>query len=136
MHGIKDLDVVYFDDGDLSWEAEDTVIRRGRDVFRDFPLPVEIRNQARVHLWFEKRFGQPYAPLRSATESIERYSTIAHCVGVRLADGDEAAVGGLVIHAPFGLDDIFRFAFAPIVPSITAKPMTPKPPAHCNSGPN
>ncbi|NKC21754.1 nucleotidyltransferase family protein [Ochrobactrum oryzae] len=113
LHGIKDLDIIYFDGSDLSWEAEDAVITRGADVFRDFPLPVEIRNQARVHLWFEERFGQPYAPLRSATESIERYSTIAHCVGARLAKDGEAAVGGLLIHAPFGLDDIFSFRIRP-----------------------
>lgn len=113
LHGIKDLDIIYFDGSDLSWEAEDALIIRGAEVFRDFPLQVEIRNQARVHLWFEERFGQPYAPLRSATESIERYSTIAHCVGARLAKDGEAAVGGLLIHAPFGLDDIFSFRIRP-----------------------
>jgi len=113
LHGLKDLDIIYFDGSDLSWEAEDAVISRGADVFRDFPLPVEIRNQARVHLWFEKRFGQPYAPLRSATESIERYATIAHCVGARLAKDNEPADYRLLIHAPFGLDDIFSFRIRP-----------------------
>ncbi len=113
LHGIKDLDIIYFDGSDLSWGAEDAVITRGADVFRDFPLPVQIRNQARVHLWFEKRFGQPYAPLRSATESIERYSTIAHCVGARLAKEGEATEDGLLIHAPFGFDDIFSFRIRP-----------------------
>lgn len=113
LNGIKDLDIIYFDDSDLSWEAEGAVIARGVEVFSDFPLPVEIRNQARVHLWFEKRFGQPYAPLQSATESIERYSTIAHRVGARLAKGDEAADARLLIHAPFGFDDIFSFRIRP-----------------------
>jgi len=113
LHGIKDLDIIYFDDSDLSWEAEDAVVARGAEVFRNFPLPVEIRNQARVHLWFEKRFGQPYAPLRCATESIERYSAIAHCVGARLAKEGETVQGGLLIHAPFGLDDIFSFRLRP-----------------------
>lgn len=111
--GIKDLDIIYFDGHDLSWEAEDAVIARGAEIFRGFPLPVEIRNQARVHLWFEKRFGQPYAPLRCVTESIERYSTIAHCVGARLANEGETAEGELLIHAPFGLDDIFSFRLRP-----------------------
>lgn len=113
LHGIKDLDIIYFDGCDLSWEAEDAVVSRGAEIFRGFPLPVEIRNQARVHLWFEKRFGKSYPPLRSATESIERYSTIAHCVGARLAKGGEAAEDGLLIHAPFGLDDIFSFRIRP-----------------------
>ncbi|HWT63172.1 MAG TPA: nucleotidyltransferase family protein [Ochrobactrum sp.] len=107
-YGIKDIDVAYFDDRDISWEAEDNVIQVGASGFAGFPLPVEIRNQARVHLWFEKRFNKPYMPLRCASESIERYAAIAHCVGVRLENG-----GGLTIHAPFGLDDIFSFRIRP-----------------------
>ena len=49
--GIKDYDLGYFDASDLSYEAEDAVIRRVKAVF-DEPLRsmVEVRNQARVHL--------------------------------------------------------------------------------------
>ncbi|HEV7292990.1 MAG TPA: nucleotidyltransferase family protein, partial [Devosia sp.] len=56
LTGIKDADVVYFDDTDLSYEAEDAVIRRAAVQFAGIPLPVEVRNQARVHLWFPQRF--------------------------------------------------------------------------------
>jgi uncharacterized protein len=62
--GIRDADLFYFD-ADTSWEAEDAVIRAGADLFGDLPVPVEIRNEARVHLWYADRFGIP-AP-RSAT---------------------------------------------------------------------
>ncbi len=60
---IKDYDLAYFDP-DLSWEAEDVVIRRVAAAF-DPKLSdlVEARNQARVHLWFEQHFGEAYAPL-------------------------------------------------------------------------
>lgn len=107
-YGIKDIDIVYFDDRDTSWKAENKVIQTGASVFAGVPLPVEIRNQARVHLWFEQRFNKPYMPLRCASESIERYAAIAHCVGVRLEKN-----GTLTIHAPFGLDDIFSFRIRP-----------------------
>jgi hypothetical protein len=50
-HGIKDYDVFCFDDTDLSWEAEDAAIQAGRAAFADLPADVEIRNEARVHLW-------------------------------------------------------------------------------------
>ncbi len=60
--GIKDYDVFYFDDGDLSWESEDKVIRAAADVFADLPADVEVRNEARVHLWYERKFGVPCAP--------------------------------------------------------------------------
>ena len=67
--GIQDFDVIYFDAGDLSWEAEDAVIRRVTAT-----LPLQIRNQARVHLWYEQHFGVPYAPLRCADEVIDPLS--------------------------------------------------------------
>src|ERR1700679_2157988 len=56
--GIQDYDLIYFDAGDLSWEAEDAIIRAVGAG------PLQIRNQARVHLWYEQHFGMPYAPLR------------------------------------------------------------------------
>src|SRR3954463_14046009 len=57
-YGIKDYDLGYFDGSDLSYEAEDAVIRRVKAAF-DEPLRsmVEVRNQARVHLWFEAKFA-------------------------------------------------------------------------------
>ncbi len=60
--GIKDYDVFYFDDADLSWEAEDAVIRAGKAAFAGMPAEVEIRNEARVHLWYEEKFGVPCPP--------------------------------------------------------------------------
>lgn len=68
-HGVKDWDLAYFDASDLSWEAEDQVIRRVRAAFPESPDRIEVRNQARVHLWFERRFGIPYAPLGSTTKA-------------------------------------------------------------------
>src|SRR5215467_9695346 len=55
--GIRDYDLVYFDDRDLSWEAEDRVEQRVALDMRHLLAPVEVRNQARVHLWFKQRFG-------------------------------------------------------------------------------
>jgi uncharacterized protein len=59
-YGVRDYDLGYFDASDISYEAEDAVIRRVAAAF-DEPLrsAVEVRNQARVHLWFEGHFGEP-----------------------------------------------------------------------------
>ena len=46
--GIRDADLFYVDP-DTSWAAEDAVIGRGAELFADLPVPVEIRNEARVH---------------------------------------------------------------------------------------
>jgi hypothetical protein len=43
-YGIKDIDLFYFDGSDLSWEAEDIVIKAGERHFAGTPLAVEIRN--------------------------------------------------------------------------------------------
>jgi len=107
-YGLKDLDIAYFDGSDVSWDAEDVVIKRADALFADGSVPVEVRNQARVHLWFEERFGDPYAPLGSTDECLERYTTIAHAVGVRLE-----ADGMLNVAAPFGLADIFALRVRP-----------------------
>jgi hypothetical protein len=101
--GIRDYDVIYFDSGDPSWDAEDAVIRRVTTAW-----PLEIRNQARVHLWYEQHFGVPYLPLSTADEAMTRYPVIAGAVGVRLQHD-----GGLDIAAPFGLGDMFAMVLRP-----------------------
>lgn len=101
-HGIKDIDLFYFD-RDPSWEAEDRVIKTSRF---DCPVPVEIRNQARVHLWYPGHFGQPYPQLTHSTQAIDLFACRTHCVGLRLDKG-------LQIYAPYGLDDIFGFRLTP-----------------------
>jgi uncharacterized protein len=54
-YGIKDDDLGYFDGSDLSYEAEDVVIRRVKATF-DEPLRsmVEVRNQAHAFLVRDK----------------------------------------------------------------------------------
>jgi hypothetical protein len=118
--GIKDYDLIYFDDSDLSWEAEDEVIKRAEATLAG-RWPVEVRNQARVHLWFEQRFGLPYPRLASADESLNHYAAIVHAVGIRLEPDGE-----LDIIAPFGLKDVFDMIIRPNPsrrddPGLTAK---------------
>jgi len=108
-YGIKDYDLGYFDVSDLSYDAEDAVIRRVKAAF-DEPLRrmVEVRNQARVHLWFEGKFGEPYGPLSCTAEALERFASATFAVGVRLERDDR-----LHIEAPFGLADLFALRLRP-----------------------
>jgi len=108
-YGIKDYDLGYFDPSDTSYEAEDVVIQRVAKAFAS-PLRemVEVRNQARVHLWFEDKFREPYAPLMSSEEALSRFTTTAFSVGVRLEADDS-----LTILAPFGLEDLFALRLRP-----------------------
>jgi hypothetical protein len=107
-YGIKDVDLFYFDNSDLSYEAEDAVIRRAAQHFEGLALPVEVRNQARVHLWYPVKFGQDCPRYASSSQSVSYFASKAHAVGVR--DGVD---GQLEVVAPFGLDDIFSFRITP-----------------------
>jgi len=108
LNGINDADVFYFDARDLGFAAEDAVIQAAAPHFADLPVPVQIRNQARVHLWFGAHFGIDYPPLARSTDGIDRFTTRAHAVGLRLEADDR-----LTVHAPFGLDDLFSFRLRP-----------------------
>jgi hypothetical protein len=69
---------------------------------------VEVRNQARAHLWFEGKFGEAYTPLSRTTEALERFTSAAFAVGARLDPDDR-----LHIQAPFGLADLFALRLRP-----------------------
>ncbi|ROQ65244.1 hypothetical protein EDD95_8102 [Streptomyces sp. CEV 2-1] len=85
--GIKDYDVFYFDDRDLSWEAEDAVIKAASAAFAGLPAEVEVRNEARVHLWYEQKFGVVCAPHASTEAAIDSFAATTCCLGVRLEPG-------------------------------------------------
>ena len=115
-YGIKDYDIGYFDP-DTSWDAEDVWIKRFAVHFDD-PLSeqVEVRNQARVHLWFPEKFGQPYTPLTHTDEALLRFVAPCFAVGVRLeSDGD------ISIAAPLGLGDMFDLTIRPMPDRPVAK---------------
>jgi uncharacterized protein len=98
-YGINDYDVFYFDP-DTSWEAEDAAIKRVQAQLAGCGARIEIRNQARVHLWYPAKHGKPYAPLTCAADGIDRFLTVNTQVGLRRASG------GFEVYAPKGFDDI------------------------------
>ncbi|MGW8486910.1 nucleotidyltransferase family protein [Streptomyces sp. NPDC055886] len=107
-NGIKDYDVFYFDDRDLSWEAEDKVIKAAHQAFAGLPTEVEVRNEARVHLWYEQKFGVACAPHVSTEAAIDSFAATTCCLGVRLEPG-----GRWRVYAPHGLSDVFNLVVRP-----------------------
>ena len=106
--GIKDYDLFYFDGSDLSGEAENEVGEAGERAFRDLPVEVDIRNEARVHLWYEDDFGVPCPPYTSTEAAIDSFAATTCCVGVRLEGVDRWRV-----YAPHGLADVFNLVVRP-----------------------
>jgi hypothetical protein len=111
--GLKDVDLIYFDDQDLSFDAEASHGRRLRDLFRRLPIKLDVKNEARVHLWYEERFGYAIKPYLSSADAIATFPTTATAVGVRRIRGK------LECRAPFGLDDLFGLVVRPNKRQIT-----------------
>ena len=109
-HGIDDYDVFYFDP-DLSWEAEDRVISLLRGTSARLGVRVEARNQARVHLWYERKHGTPYPASKCSTDGIDRFLTRCTQVGIRRTSESDR------VYAPAGFDDIADMI---VRPNITA----------------
>jgi hypothetical protein len=109
-YGINDVDLVYFDGADLSIDSEartqDDVVRHLRNAF-NLDVTVDVKNQARVHLWYADRFGRAIEAYRSTEEAIATWPTTASSVGVR--EDDE----GLAVCAPFGLSDLLGMVVRP-----------------------
>ena len=111
--GIKDADIVYFDPQDLSAETEAHHELRLRGKFRHLPPKLDVKNEARVHLWYERRFGYAIAPYSSCADAIASFPTTATAVGVRLRNGRFECC------APFGLEDLFGLIVRPNKRQIT-----------------
>jgi hypothetical protein len=108
-YGIKDYDLGYYDASDISYEAEDVWIKAAAKAFAPpYADKVEVRNQARVHIWFPDHFKEAYAPLTCTDEALSRFVAPAYAVGVRLNSD-----GAISVAAPFGLDDLFAMTLRP-----------------------
>lgn len=125
---IKDYDLFYFDPDDLSREAELRVQARVEAVVGDLGITVEAANQARVHLWYEADYGEPYPALHSSRDGIQRFLVPSTCVGVRpAAAAVEASLASPLgsslessfeVYAPNGLAALYDgvLAMNPLVP--------------------
>jgi len=98
--GVLDRDLFYFDPSDLSWEVEDAVVQRAAALFSDLPTPVQVRNEPRVHLWFEGRFGVASEAFTSSRVAIDHFASTTCCYGVT------RGAGGFEVYAPHGFADL------------------------------
>jgi hypothetical protein len=98
--GVKDYDLFYFDGGDLSYEAEDAVIQRAHALFADLDVLIDVKNEARVHLWYPQRFGGDYPQLEKVEDGIARFLVRSTCIGLMPQVG-----GTLRLIAPYGIEE-------------------------------
>ena len=98
---LNDIDVAYFDPTNLQSNRD---LEIERTLYHLMPkMPWQARNQAAVHLWYERKFGFPVESLASSEDGVGTWPETATSVAVRLLDDDE-----FLIVAPCGLNDLFE----------------------------
>lgn len=112
-YGLADIDLVYFDVADLSESGEARQAARIRALFPDVALWIDVKNEARVHLWYEAKFSYPIEPYRSSEHAISSFPTTAGAVAI------QPGAMGLNVLAPFGLDDLLSGTIRPNKVQIT-----------------
>lgn len=100
--GVSDVDVVYFDADNANESDEQKIIDEMKDFLKDFPLWIDLKNQARVHTLYKEKFGYSIEPYISLEEAISSWATTSTAFGVRREKN-----GDWIIYAPFGIKDIF-----------------------------
>ncbi len=98
---LKDVDLAFFDPGDLRPERDVEMQRRLET--RLPAIPWEASNQAAVHLWYAGVFGYAVPPLNSSADGVATWPETVTSIAVRLWPADR-----LEIVAPLGLSDLFE----------------------------
>jgi uncharacterized protein len=96
---------VYYEAADLSREMEARQLEGAVELLGDLNVQVDVKNEARVHLWYESRFSHTIEPYRSVEDAIDCWPTTA--IGIR-------ALGARPeLYAPFGVADLLAMIVRP-----------------------
>ena len=106
-YGIKDYDIVYFDE-DTSYEAEDVIIKDLEKRLKDLDIVSDIKNQARVHIWYNPKYGTNREPYTSCEDAVSSWGSTVTCIGIRKENGQ------LIVYCPYGLNDLFSLTIRPV----------------------
>lgn len=103
LNGIADADIIYFDADDLTEEGEAQHAARVAALFADLPVRFDVKNEARVHLWYPDHFGRVIPPYRSSRDATETFPTTVSAI----------AITDRTLSAPFGLADLLHLLVRP-----------------------
>ena len=96
---INDIDVIYFDDSDATWETEKQLERKLMEI-----LPTQlwsVKNQARMQL------KSGFSPFKSSYDGVASFPETRTAVAIRKNGMN------IEIMAPFGLQDLFEMRVRP-----------------------
>lgn len=96
---VNDIDVIYFDDTDTTWETEKQLEKKLMEI-----LPTQlwsVKNQARMHL------KSGFSPFKSSYDGVASFPETPTAVAIR-KNGTN-----IEIMAPYGLEDLFEMRVRP-----------------------
>ena len=109
--GIKDIDVIYYNNSDLSVEKDleyyniiNTYIKA-----KGFNYEVDVSNEARMHLWkIEHNQGDNVEQYKNSEVAMSKWIATVHAIGITKVNDN------IKIYAPYGLSDIYSRTIRPI----------------------
>lgn len=96
---LNDIDVIYFDTNDSSWEKEKQLEEELEFLLPDQPW--SVKNQARMHLI------NSFRPFTSSYDGVAHFPETPTAIAVRMYNQD------IEIMAPYGLQDLFEMRVKP-----------------------
>ena len=103
LNNVKDFDIVYYSNDEERGQSEIHQFEIKKLISHKFPL--DIINQAYVHEWYPKKFGNKIKPFNNTENGIQTWLS-AFAIGVRKSKDYE-------IYSPYGLNDAFNMFIKP-----------------------
>ena len=109
--GIKDIDVIYYNNDDLSVEKDieyyNLISKYAKS--KNIEYEIDVSNDARMHLWQMKHNqGKKIEQYQNSEDPISKWIATVHAIGIT-KENDE-----IKVYAPYGLSDIFSKTIRPI----------------------
>lgn len=109
-YNIKDIDVIYYDNTDLSVEKDIKYYNLINDFCKNkgYKYEIDVSNEARMHLWKKEKFNIDVEPYKCSEDAIDKWIATVHAIGITKENGE------IKIYAPYGLSDIYSKTIRPI----------------------
>ena len=109
-YGIKDIDIIYYDEVNLSKEIEKDLENKIINYFKELDINYEfdVHNEARMHLWKKENENKNIDQYKNSEDAIAQWIATIHAIGITKENGN------IKIYAPYGLSDIFSRTVRPI----------------------
>lgn len=109
-YGIKDIDIIYFNNNDLSVEKDleyYNIINRYVKS-KGLNYDIDVSNEARMHLWKKENENKEIDQYKNSEDAIDKWIATVHAIGITKENSQ------IKVYAPFGLSDIFSRTIRPI----------------------